>query len=52
MKYIIAGFILICCGYSLSYAKYCWENKNKLAAVGTVIVVVAAVILPVLMLDK
>ncbi|MDN5277547.1 MAG: hypothetical protein PWR01_1512 [Clostridiales bacterium] len=50
MRYVIAIFILICCGYSLSYAKYCWEDKNKLAAVGTIILVAMAVIFPVVMM--
>jgi len=52
MRYVIAIFILICCGYSLSYAKYCWEDKNKLAAVGTIILVAMAVILPVVVMTR
>ncbi|MCM8900271.1 hypothetical protein KVG29_03395 [Caldicoprobacter algeriensis] len=52
MRYVIAVFILICCGYSLSYAKYCWKNKNKLAAVGTTILVAVAIILPLVMMSK
>ncbi|SFQ22614.1 hypothetical protein [Caldicoprobacter faecalis] len=52
MRYVIAIFILICCGYSLSYAKYCWEDKNKLAAVGMIILVATAVILPVVVMTR
>jgi len=48
MRYFIILLIFVCSGYSLSYARYSWDKKNKLAAIGVIILVVLSVALPVL----
>jgi len=43
MKYI-AGFVIIfvLCIYTMSFAKYSWQNVNKLAAIGAVLLIFAS----------
>ncbi|NLX71023.1 MAG: hypothetical protein GX024_09075 [Clostridiales bacterium] len=50
MNYLIILLILICSGYSLSYARYSWRTNNRWAAVGVIVLVALSVILPVLVM--
>ncbi|MCX7711449.1 MAG: hypothetical protein N2484_16535 [Clostridia bacterium] len=49
MKYITIVLLLFPALYLLSYAKYEWKN-NKLPAIGSVILAIAAVVFPAVML--
>ncbi len=46
MKYPIIILILIILIYPLSFAMYNWNNDNKTAAIGTVLITLASLILP------
>lgn len=46
MKYLIIIFLTLLLIYLLSFARYNWTNNNRLAAVGSLIIGLAAVILP------
>jgi hypothetical protein len=50
MKFILIPFLLIMAVYPLSYAKYNWKNKNRLGAVGMVLLVLASIVLPSILL--
>ncbi len=50
MKYVVMVFILISSLYSLSYAKYNWKKKNRMAAVGVIFVAMVSIILPAALL--
>ncbi|MCX7746511.1 MAG: hypothetical protein N2645_06435 [Clostridia bacterium] len=50
MKYIAILFLLTVSVHPLSYAKYNWGKKNKLAAVGSILLAIAAVIFPSVLL--
>lgn len=50
MNYIVILFLLIMAIYPLSYAKYNWKKKNKLGAVGMVLLVLASIVLPAFLL--
>jgi hypothetical protein len=43
-------FILFASVYSFSFARYCWKKQNRIAAVGTVLLTLASIILPAVML--
>jgi phosphoglycerol transferase MdoB-like AlkP superfamily enzyme len=46
MKYPIIMLILILLIHPLSFAKYNWDNNNKTAAIGTVLISLVSLILP------
>ncbi|NLI61235.1 MAG: hypothetical protein GX375_07390 [Clostridiales bacterium] len=46
MKYIILTPVLYAFIYLLSFTKYNWDNRNKMAAIGTVIIAIAALVMP------
>lgn len=50
MKYVIILFLLVISMYPLSYAKYNWNEGNKLGAIGTIILAAAAIAIPSMML--
>lgn len=50
MKYFIVIILFGVFIHSLSFAKYNWDKKNALAAVGAAILGVAAFILPLIVL--
>lgn len=50
MKYIIILFLLIMSIHPLSYAKYNWGKKNKLGAIGAILLAIAAVVFPSVLL--
>jgi hypothetical protein len=50
MKYVAILFLLIVSVYPLSYAKYNWSRNNKLGAIGSILLAVAAVIFPSVLL--
>jgi len=50
MRYIIMLFLIIISIYPLSYAKYNWDRKNKLVAIGTIILTMAAIAVPSILL--
>ena len=46
MKYIIVVLLIAELIYLLSFAKYNWVKKNRLAAIGSAIIGLAAFLLP------
>jgi len=46
MKYIIVVLLFVELIYLLSFAKYNWVKKNRLAAIGSAIIGLAAFLLP------
>ena len=46
MKYIALIFILLTSVYSLSFAKYSWDKKNKAASIWVVILTLISIALP------
>lgn len=46
MKYIIIIFLLLVFIYQMSFVKYNWTKKNKPAAVGSAILGVLGLLLP------
>ncbi|HPM00037.1 MAG TPA: hypothetical protein PLS45_09150 [Bacillota bacterium] len=50
MTYIVILFLIILSIYPLSYAKYNWDRKNKLGAIGTIILAMAAIAVPSILL--
>lgn len=46
MKYAVILFILVPSIYTFSYAKHSWKNKNKLAAIGAVLLATASIAIP------
>ena len=52
MKYIVMAFILVIFIYSLSFVKYNWKKKNKMAAVGVILLSMVSVVLPVILLYR
>lgn len=50
MKYIVILFLLIMSIHPFSYAKYNWDKKNKLGAIGVILLAMAAVVVPSVML--
>lgn len=42
MKYFIGALLLVMLFYILSFTKYNWKNKNKLAAIGAAIIGISA----------
>lgn len=47
MKYAALAFILVSSLYTLSYIKYNWNKKNRLGAIGVLILMVCSIALPV-----
>jgi len=50
MIFIILPALLILAVYPLSYAKYNWDHKNKLGAVGMILLTLISIVLPTIML--
>jgi len=50
MTYIVILFLIILSIYPLSYAKYNWDRENKLGAIGTIILAMAAITVPSILL--
>jgi hypothetical protein len=50
VKYVLLVPLLLLLLYLLSFAKYNWTQKNRLAAVGVLILCLAAAALPVFVL--
>lgn len=50
MKFVVMAFILISSFYSLSYAKYNWKKKNRMAAAGVAFAAMVSIILPAVLL--
>lgn len=50
MKYIIMLLISIPSLYTLSFAKYTWQKKNRMAAAGSAIAAIVSIILPCILL--
>lgn len=50
MSYLAMIFILLVSVYSFSFAKYCWKKKNRVAAVGALLLTLVSIILPAVML--
>lgn len=48
--FIIIPFLLVMAVYPFSYAKYNWDNKNKLGAVGMILLTLASIVLPTILL--
>lgn len=46
MKYIIVVPLFALLIYQLSFAKYNWTKKNRIAAIGSVIIGILAFVLP------
>jgi hypothetical protein len=46
MRFLILIPILIISAYPISYAKFCWSKKNRIGAVGAVLVVLASLVVP------
>jgi len=46
MKYIILAPALYVFIYLLSFAKYSWDKRNRIAAIGTIIIALAAIAMP------
>lgn len=43
MKYVVGVFLLVPLTYLLSFAGHNWRNKNRLAAIGSAILGIAAI---------
>lgn len=52
MKYIVILCLLIISVYPFSYAKYNWDRKNKLGAVGSILIAVFMIIYPSIIILK
>jgi len=50
MKYIVFIFLLILLFYLLSFAIYNWRNNNKIAAIGSAVLGIAAFALPLVLI--
>ena len=50
MKYIIILLLLVLAIHPLSYAKYCWSKKNKLGALGVILIALLAIAAPSVLL--
>jgi hypothetical protein len=50
MNFIIILILLVLSLHPLSYAKFNWSKKNKLGAVGSIFIAIAAVIFPAVLL--
>ena len=50
MNYIIITLLFAVLIHLFSFAKYNWQKKNKLAAIGAAIIGLAAFILPIYLL--
>ncbi len=50
MQYIVMILPLFVSIYLLSFAKYNWNSKNKKAAIGSVIIAIAAFVMPLFIL--
>ncbi len=50
MNFIIIPFLLIMAVYPISYAKYNWDHKNRLGAVGMILLTLASIALPAIIL--
>ncbi len=46
MKYFILAPVLYIFIYLLSFAKYNWDRRNKMAAIGSIIIAIAAIVMP------
>lgn len=46
MEYLIIVFLVALLIYMFSFARYNWGNKNRLAAIGSLIIGIAAALLP------
>ncbi|HZK35075.1 MAG TPA: hypothetical protein VFD33_07185 [Bacillota bacterium] len=46
MKYMIMIIPLFVSMYLLSFAKHSWDNQNKKAAIGTIVIAIAAIVMP------
>lgn len=46
MKYLIILFLVALFIYMFSFARYNWAKKNRLAAIGSLIIGLAAILLP------
>lgn len=51
MLYIVMILPLFVSMYLLSFAKYNWNQKNKKAAIGSVIIAIAAFVMPLFILQ-
>lgn len=50
MKYVVMMLILMPSLYTLSFAKYNWKMKNRMAAAGAAIAAIVSIILPAALL--
>ena len=50
MKFVVMAFILLSSLYSLSYAKYNWKKKNRMAAIGSITATLVSIVLPTVLL--
>ncbi|MGE5415356.1 MAG: hypothetical protein ACM3UZ_01060 [Acidobacteriota bacterium] len=50
MKYLIIFFLLVISIYPLNFAKYNWDQNNKLGAAGVLLLAVLSVAIPSVML--
>lgn len=50
MKYIVILLLVVVAIHPLSYAKYNWGKKNKIGAIGSILLALAAVIIPAVLL--
>ncbi|HZJ83018.1 MAG TPA: hypothetical protein VFD57_04320 [Clostridia bacterium] len=46
MNYIMLILPLCVSAYLLSFAKYNWDRRNKMAAIGAALIAVAAIVMP------
>jgi hypothetical protein len=50
MKYVIVIILMIISIYPFSYARYNWNKKNKLGAVGSILIGIAAIVYPTVLI--
>jgi uncharacterized membrane protein len=52
MKYVVMILILIPSFYALSFAKYNWKKKNRMAAIGVILLTAISIVLPITLLYR
>ncbi|GEM_PF-2390381 len=50
MKYLYVLLLIIPSFYTFSFSKYCWRKKSYRAGIGSAIMALAGVILPIIFL--
>lgn len=50
MKYLVVLILLIQSVYPINFARYNWKKKNKLGAVGAMLLAVSSIVVPAVLL--